>query len=139
VSASNPGLSNAPKKRKPYNATTLIKLIPWPQWYTEETNDDLGYNLPPITRRNSRTGLECRGLSFFRVRSFGHPGSRVFTDNQKFSSREKPSPDLAAYAAFDEELNTATTIADGCSHAPSTTMPCLPRSSPMVCTAIILR
>jgi hypothetical protein len=37
----------------------------------------------------------------------------LFTDNQTFSSREKSSPDPAVYAAFDKELNTATTIADG--------------------------
>lgn len=36
-----------------------------------------------------------------------------FMDNQKFSNREKLSPDPAVYAAFDKELNTATTIADG--------------------------
>jgi hypothetical protein len=37
----------------------------------------------------------------------------LFTDNQKFSSREKPSPDPAVYAAFDKELKVATEIADG--------------------------
>ena len=36
----------------------------------------------------------------------------LFTDNQKFSSRTKPNPDPATYAAFDQELSTATTIAD---------------------------
>ena len=36
----------------------------------------------------------------------------LFTDNHKFESREKPRPDPAVYAAFDNELNAATQIAD---------------------------
>ena len=36
----------------------------------------------------------------------------LFTDNHKFESREKPSPNPAVRAAFDNELNAATQIAD---------------------------
>jgi hypothetical protein len=36
----------------------------------------------------------------------------LFTDNNKFENREKPSPNPEVRAAFDKELNAATQIAD---------------------------
>ena len=36
----------------------------------------------------------------------------LFTDNRKFESRDKPSPDPAIRASFEKELNSATQIAD---------------------------